>query len=101
MESLSWILRTRILFWPRSTRIIRGSGAPRKTKKNFETDLETAIRRNSALPLDPDIVVCLETGWTWAELQATPGWVVADVKTYLHKRALIAKQRRKMAQNRG
>jgi hypothetical protein len=51
--------------------------------------------------LDPDIVVCLETGWTWAELQATPGWVVADVKTYLHKRALIAKQRRKMAQNRG
>ena len=64
-------------------------------KDPFEEDLEVALRRNSALPLDPDIVVCLETGWSWPELMATPAWVVRDVKVYLQKRALVQRERQK------
>jgi hypothetical protein len=42
-----------------------------------------------------DIVVLLETGWSWQELQATPEWVIRDLKTLLKKRALIARERRR------
>jgi len=58
------------------------------------------LRRNSALPLDPDVVVCLELGWSWAELQATPAWVVRDIKTYMRKAAIVAKERERMARSR-
>jgi hypothetical protein len=42
-----------------------------------------------------DIVILLETGWSWHQLQSTPEWVVRDLKTLLQKRALVARERRR------
>lgn len=55
-----------------------------------------AIRLHSALPLDPDIVLCINMGWTWNDLQAAPSWVVDDLKSYWRKRGLIAAERERM-----
>jgi len=35
-------------------------------------------------------------GWSWQELMATPAEVVADVRTYLQKQALIAVERQRI-----
>ena len=51
------------------------------------------IRNRSALPLDPDIVVCLATGWSWQALMSAPDWVVADLRTYLRKKSIIDRER--------
>jgi hypothetical protein len=40
----------------------------------------------------------LRTGWTWDELKATPEHVVNDVKTYLRKEDLIAKEKKQLAE---
>jgi hypothetical protein len=56
--------------------------------------MEVALRNHSALPLDPDIVLCLNMSWSWWELMATPPWVVEDLRTYWHKRALVDRERR-------
>lgn len=40
-----------------------------------------------------DIDLCLVTGWTWAELRATPPEVVRDLRTLLSKRALLQRER--------
>ena len=51
------------------------------------------LRQNSALPLDPDIVICLATGWSWQELMGAPAWVVDDLRTYLRKKGIIERER--------
>lgn len=55
-----------------------------------------ACREGTALPPEMnDIVILLETGWSWHQLQSTPEWVVRDLKTLLQKRALVARERRR------
>lgn len=58
------------------------------------------MRRGTALPVNPDIVVCLEMGWSWQELMETPPNVVEDVKVLLRKRALIAREQERAAKAR-
>jgi len=48
------------------------------------------------LPLDPDIVICLATGWPWRELMEAPAWVVDDLRTYLRKKSIIDHERSEM-----
>jgi len=57
-------------------------------------DLETAIRNGTSLPLRPEIVLCLNTGWTWWELMATPDWVVEDLLAYFRARGAVERERR-------
>jgi hypothetical protein len=47
-----------------------------------------------------DIIMCQEMGWAWHELMATPPEVVDDVRAYLQKRALIARERGEMMDKR-
>ena len=63
--------------------------------------MEIGLRRETNLPLESDIAVCLATGWSWAELMATPGWVVDDVRTYLSKKSLVDKEQARMLEAKG
>lgn len=63
--------------------------------------MEIALRNESALPLDMDIITCLATGWAWLDLMATPGWVVDDVRTYLAKKSVIDMERSRMLDAKG
>jgi len=59
------------------------------------------LRSGGTLPPElSDSVILLETGWSWAELMATPADVVDNVRMLLNKRALIIRERQREAEAR-
>lgn len=59
--------------------------------------METALRMGSRLPAElADVVILLETGWTWQELMATPPEVVDDLRLFLNKRGLIIREKQRL-----
>jgi len=62
----------------------------------FQADLEVACRNGTGLPLAREIVLCLNTGWAWWELMATPEWVVEDLLMYFRAQGAISRERRAM-----
>lgn len=58
-----------------------------------------AVKREKPEPLLEDIVLCLQTGWTWNDLQAQPAQFVERMRIYLWAVAEKQRQESQQAEN--